>query len=116
MINIKKFDQIYFYRPHVDFRKGINGLCAIVQDQMQLDPFGKFIFLFSNSKQNKIKALYWDKTGFAMWLKYLEGEKFRWPGHLDDEVFEVNVKNLENFLKGLNPWQIPHREKDYKYI
>ena len=67
MINIKNFDNIYFYRPPIDFRKGIYGICAIVQDDMNLNPFEKYLFLFSNSKFNKLKALYWDKTGFALW-------------------------------------------------
>ncbi len=115
MISIKQFDQIYFYRPHIDFRKGILGISAIVQDQMNLDPFGQYLFLFINSKHTKIKALYWDKTGFALWMKYLEEDTFRWPSHLDSEVFEVNVNKLQKFLLGFNPWQIPHKEKQYIY-
>ena len=116
MLFINKFDNIYFYRPYVDFRKGIYGLCSIVQEEMELDPFSKYLFLFSNSKKNKIKALYWDKTGFAMWVKYLEEDKFKWPSHLDDAVIEVNIKKLKEFLIGFNPWQLSHTEKKYRYI
>ena len=115
MINIKKFDNIFFYRPYVDFRKGIYGLCSIVQEEMNLDPFENYLFIFSNTQKNKIKALYWDKTGFAMWIKYLEADKFRWPVHLSDDVLQINLKNLEKFLIGFNPWQIPHKEKKYFY-
>ena len=116
MINIKQFDHIFFYRPYIDFRKGINGLCAIVQDQMGLNPFEKYLFIFANSKHNKIKALYWDRTGFAMWIKYLDGDKFKWPMHLAEDNLVVDVKELNKFLIGFNPWQIPHKEKKYKYI
>ncbi len=115
MLSINKFDNIYFYRPFVDFRKGIYGLCGVVQDEMKLDPFGKYLFIFSNSKRNKIKALYWDNTGFAMWVKYLEEDKYKWPSHLEKEVLEVNMKKLEEFLIGFNPWQIPHQKKEYFY-
>jgi hypothetical protein len=115
MINIKKFDNIFFYRPFVDFRKGIYGLCAIVQDEMNLNPFEKYLFIFSNSKRNKIKALYWDETGFAMWVKYLEEDKYRWPVHLEEEVLNVNIQKLNDFLVGFDPWQRPHKKKEYFY-
>ena len=116
MLNIKKFDNIFFYRPFVDFRKGIVGLSSVVQDEMNLNPFAKYLFLFSNSKRNKIKALYWDETGFALWMKYLEEDKFRWPSHLDDEVLSVDVKKLESFLIGFNPWEVGHSKKHYSHI
>jgi hypothetical protein len=116
MINIKSFDNIFFYRPFVDFRKGIVGLCSVVQDEMNLNPFEKYLFIFSNSKKNKIKALYWDKTGFALWIKYLEEDKYRWPIHLEEDVLTVDIKKLNQFLIGFNPWQIPHENKKYSII
>lgn len=116
MINIKKFDNIFFYRPFVDFRKGIYGLCSVVQNEMELNPFEKYLFLFSNSKRNKIKLIYWDKTGFAMWVKYLEKDSYRWPIHLESDVLQVSISNLEKLLIGLNPWQIPHQKEKYNFI
>ena len=116
MIVFNQFDNIYFYRPFVDFRKGIFGLCCVVQDQMELDPFEKYLFIFSNSKRDKIKVLYWDDTGFAMWVKYLETDKFCWPVHLKEDVLKINVKKFERLLMGLNPWQVAHKKKQYKCI
>ena len=116
MLVFKKFSNIYFYRPFVDFRKGINGLSGIVQGEMNLSPFENYIFIFSNSKRNKLKALYWDNTGFAMWVKHLEEDKYKWPVHIEDEILNVNVKNLERFLIGLDPWQSPHKKKEYNYL
>jgi len=116
MINIKKFNNIYFYRPFVDFRKGIYGLCAIVEDDMQLNPFEKYLFLLSNSKRNKIKALYWDQTGLTMWVKYLTEDKYKWPVHYENEVIKVNVKNLEEFLVGFDSFQILFTAKNYQKV
>ena len=116
MINIRKFDNIYFYRPYVDFRKGIYGLSSIVQNEMNLNPFDKYLFIFSNSKSNKLKALYWDKTGFAMWVKYLEEDKFKWPIHLEEDNLKVDIKQLNRFLLGFNPWETAHKIKKYKFI
>lgn len=116
MISIDSFDQIYFYRPYVDFRKGINGLSAIVQDEMQLDLFGKYLFIFTNTKRNMLKALYWDKTGFALWVKQLMEDKYKWPIKYEEEIIKVDLKKLEEFLVGFDPFQIPFNEKNYSKI
>lgn len=116
MISISSFDQIYFYRPYIDFRKGINGICAVVQDEMELDLFKKYLFVFTNSKRNKLKALYWDKTGFAMWAKHLSEDKYKWPLLYENEVIVVDVAKLEEFLIGLDPFQIPFKEKKYTQV
>lgn len=116
MLNLKLFEKIYFYCPHVDFRKGMYGLSVIVQDEMNLDPFKKYLFLFSNSKRNKIKALYYDKNGFAMWVKYLIEDKFFWPKNYPQEVLVVENKQFNDFLNGLNPFQIPFKEKKFEIL
>lgn len=116
LLRFSYFDEIYLYRPVVDFRKGIVGLSYIVQDEMKLSPFNKSLYLFSNRDHNKIKALYWDDTGFALWYKILEKDRFKWPKHLDDENIIVDIKKLELFLRGLNPWQIAHEKLNYKII
>ena len=91
MLNFHRFNQIYLYRPAIDFRKGILGLSVFIQEQLELSPFENALFLFSNRGRDRIKILYWDQTGFAMWYKILEQEKYRWPLHLEGEVLEVNV-------------------------
>ena len=116
MINLDSFSQIYLYRPPVDFRRGINGLCALVQDQMNLDLFQKYLFIFTNSKRNKLKALYWDKTGFAMWVKNLIEDKYRWPLNYENNVIEVDVDKLNKFLIGLDPFKLPFKEKKYSKV
>ena len=63
---------IYLYRDVVDFRKSINGLIVVVEQQMQLSPFQDALFVFCNKKRDKVKILYWDRTGFALWYKRLE--------------------------------------------
>jgi hypothetical protein len=113
MLSIKSFENIYFYRPFADFRKGIDGLCLIVQDEMMLNPFENYLFIFCNAKRDKIKVLYWDKTGFALWYKRLERDKYKWPSHLESETIEINVKVLRKFLIGLNPWEKPHEKLNF---
>ena len=116
LIQFKSFDKIFIYRPVVDFRCGIYGLSSIVQDQMNLVPFQSALFIFTNRNYNKLKALYWDKTGFVLWYKVLEKDRFKWPKHLEQENIIVDVKKLNQFLKGLDPWENGHKELFYKNI
>ena len=70
---------IYLYMDVVDFRKSINGLIVVVEQDMNLNPFRDALFVFCNKKRDKVKILYWDKTGFALWYKQLEKHRFKWP-------------------------------------
>lgn len=116
MLSIRLFKEIYIYRPAIDFRCGIAGLSGIVQDQMGLNPFEKYLFLFTNNKKDRIKALYWDETGFVLWYKVLESEKYKWPFHLSENILTVNAQNFERFLQGLNPWEQGHKKLNFSKI
>lgn len=91
---------IYLHRNPVDFRKSINGLSLIVEQQMQLSPFAKALFVFCNKRRDKLKVLYWDSSGFALWYKRLEKDKFHWPRKLNDEVIELTQQQWQWLLSG----------------
>ena len=74
-VDLKK-TRIFIKPGPTDFRKQINGLSIVVAEDMKLDPFGNFIFLFSNKRRNRIKILFWDKNGFWLMLKRLEKDRF----------------------------------------
>ena len=63
----------------VDFRLGINGLSVMVEATLKFDPFSRNLFCFTNRRRNQIEVHYWQRTGFCLWLKRLEEEKFKWP-------------------------------------
>jgi len=52
-------DVVWLCRNAVDFRKGINGLSVLVEDQLVRDPFNGQLFVFVNRRRDKIKILYW---------------------------------------------------------
>ena len=112
---ISSFDSIYLWRLSVDFRKSINGLSAMVQEEMKLDAYSSALFIFGCARRKRIKILYWDKTGFAIWYKKLEEDLFPWPREFTDEVVLLSTKELQWILDGVEYWKIkPHVEKKYE--
>lgn len=74
-------EQVYLCQEPIDFRKAINGLSVLVEQELGLNPFGSALYVFVNRSRNKIKVLYWHRNGFCLWQKRLEEEKFHWPKH-----------------------------------
>lgn len=91
---------IYLYREVVDFRKSINGLAAIVESDTELPLGTGALFLFANKQRDKIKVLYWDETGFALWYKRLENAKFKWPTQEKNAVLTLTQFDVDRLLSG----------------
>lgn len=91
---------IYLYRESVDFRKSINGLAALIESDTDLSLGSGALFLFTNKQRDKIKVLYWDKTGFALWYKRLEKAKYKWPSKELNQVFTLSQFELDRLLSG----------------
>ncbi len=94
--------QIYLHKAPVDFRKGINGLSLLVEQQMQLPPFSGALFVFCNRQRDKLKVLYWDQTGFCLWQKRLEQDKFKWPGRMAGETLTLSEQQRHWLLAGFD--------------
>jgi len=79
--SIRDYSRIYIAVEPVDFRKAVDGLAHVVRQELNLDPFGNYLFLFCNKHRNKLKCLTWDKNGFWLGYKRLDGvgAKFVWP-------------------------------------
>src|SRR5699024_10878629 len=71
--------QVYLYAEPVDMRKSIDGLSALVEQEMDLSPAMNALFVFCNRGRDKIKLLCWERNGFIVWYKRLEKQRFRWP-------------------------------------
>ena len=107
-------NQIYLHREVVDFRKSINGLVVIVEQEMSLSPFSGAVFVFCNRSRDKLKIVYWDQTGFCLWYKRLEKNKFHWPKRMDIEVIVWNNEQLDWLLRGLDVLKMTtHKPLDY---
>jgi transposase len=72
-------ERIFLYREAVDMRKGYDGLIGVVKTVLKENPLSGAYFVFLNGPRNRIKVLYWDKDGFAVWMKRLECGSFALP-------------------------------------
>ena len=86
-------------RP-VDFRKGAEGLAALVRERMQADPFCGAVYVFRAKRADRVKLIYWDGTGVCLFAKRLEDGKFRWPS-VQDAVMRLSAAELSALLEGL---------------
>ncbi len=104
MKSIFEFKNLYVHRAPVDMRKNINGLSAIVEAEMKHDIRMPSLFIFCNQRRTHMKMIYFDRSGFALWMKRLEDSKFPWPTHADAETITVAASDLALVLEGVNVW------------
>jgi transposase len=85
----------------VDFRKGHDGLAAIAQSALGLDPHSGVVVVFRSRKADRIKVLLWDGTGLVMSYKRLESGAFAWPP-LRDGSMHLTPAQFEALFAGLD--------------
>lgn len=90
---------IYLYPKAVDFRKQFNGLALIVEQHFDVSLMSGALFVFSNKSRKRLRILYWDNTGLAMWSKRLEKESFKWP-HYSQSTISLTEYQLQSLLGG----------------
>jgi len=106
--------KIYVRPGPTDMRKQINGLAIVATEDMGLDVFSASLFIFCNRARKILKALYWDRTGFAMWQKRLEKYRFPWP-ETEQKAREIGVEELKMLLEGIDFWHA-HQEVQYSSV
>ena len=93
----------------VDFRKGADGLAALVRDTMGADPFSGAVYVFRSKRADRAKLVFWDGTGIVLVAKRLEEGAFRWP-RIEDGVVRLTAAELSALLEGLD-WRRVHEPR-----
>lgn len=96
-------------RP-VDFRKGAEGLAALVREGMKADPFSGTVYVFRAKRTDRVKMVFWDGTGVCLFAKRLEGGAFCWP-KVQDAVMRLSAAQLSALLEGLD-WRRVHEMRE----
>ena len=93
----------------VDFRKGAEGLAALVRETMGADPFSGAVYVFRAKRADRVKILVWDGSGLTLIYKRLEDGKFCWP-RIEDGVMRLSPGQLGALFEGLD-WKRVHSRR-----
>lgn len=98
----RDFSKIYLVTGHTDLRGGIDRLSANIYHNFEMNPFiDNAIFLFCGRRNDRIKALVWEKDGFLLLYKRLEKGSFKWPRD-PQEVMDITKEQFDWLMKGFS--------------
>jgi transposase len=101
MFGLSAAVRVYLATEPADMRKSFDGLAALTSGRLALDPLSGHLFVFVNRRRDRIKVLYWDRDGLAVWAKRLERGTFRLPAAGADRV-EMTTAELAALLAGID--------------
>jgi transposase len=104
MLSLPPSVRVFVATQPVDGRKQADSLMAIVRDVFGHDPLSGHLFVFFSKRLDRVRIVYWDRSGFAMWTKRLERGRFR-PTLASDGVFTVealDVAELGLLVEGID--------------
>lgn len=91
MLQVTNSSIIYMASTHIDFRKGIDSICAICRNHININPLEGAIFLFYNRHKTAIKVLAYDGQGFWLCAKRLSTGSFIWKSQLKEPNQKANI-------------------------
>lgn len=95
--------RIWLATAPADMRCGFDRLADLAHSVTSQDPLGGHLFVFRGRSGDRLKVLYWDKDGFALWYKRLEEGTFKWPRVADDQAsVELRPSELAMMLDGID--------------
>ena len=106
MLSLPPSVRVFVCTAPTDMRKSFDGLCALVETVLKQDPFSGHLFVFLGRRRDKVKILYWDRSGFFLLYKRLEEGTFAMP-----ERAEVGPRELLLLLEGIEASQVHQRRR-----
>lgn len=104
------FPKVYLHLGKVDFRKQAHGLALLVQHELNLSPLEHALFVFVSKDRRRMKVLYWDESGFALWSKILEKDRFPVPKK-DNQTMVIDAQTMDLILRGYDVLKTkPHKK------
>ena len=112
MISLSNHTRIFVYSGPADMRKGFNGLSGLVAEHFDVELLSGHLFLFCNRSRDRIKLLYWDNDGLAIWYKRLESGSYQLP-LCDDQssALEIDQTKLSLLLSGIDLTSVKQRKR-----
>ena len=103
MIHLPASVRVYLCLEPCDMRRSFDSLHALIRDRLQMDAFAGHLYLFFGRRRDRLKILYWDRDGFALWAKRLEQGTFSIPvPETDNPHVEMTSEELAALLSGID--------------
>lgn len=104
--------RVFLCTSPTDMRKGFDTLARLVRDDLGADPLSGHLFLFVGRRKDRLKVLYWDADGYALWYKRLEQGTFRMPATKPETPsVELKASELAMLLEGIDLRSIKRRQR-----
>jgi transposase len=104
MIHLPASVRVYLCLTACDMRKSFDGLHALVREHLGLDAFAGHLVVFASRRRDRIKILYWERDGFAIWSKRLEEGTYAVPlaKSAEERRREITAEELGALLSGID--------------
>jgi len=103
LIHLPASVRVYLCLSPCDMRRSFDGLHALVRDHLQLDPFAGHLYLFANRRRDRLKLLYGDRDGFAIWAQRWEAGSYVIPSaEPGSRRTEITIEEFGALLSGID--------------
>ena len=110
MLNFPPSVRIFLCLVPMDMRRSFDGLASYVEQAIEENPFSGHLFVFRNRRGDRLKILYWDHDGYAIWYKRLEQGVFRFPTK-SGNAHQVSSSDLALMLEGIDLSGVKRRKR-----
>ncbi len=107
MISLPADTKVWLAAGVTDMRRGMYGLAALVQTQLETTPYSGHVFAFRGRRGDLLKVLWADRDGLCLFVKRLERGRFVWPQAASGSV-HLTPAQLSMLLEGID-WRRPER-------
>jgi transposase len=111
VIHLPASVRVYLCLTPCDMRKSFDSLHALVRDYLELDALAGHLFVFTSRRRDRVKILYWDRDGFALWSKRLEEGTYATPFEEQERRREITAQELGALLSGIDLGQATRRKR-----
>jgi transposase len=110
MLSLPSSVRVFVCLAAVDMRRSFDGLSCLAEQVVQADPLSGHLFVFRGRRGDRIKILYWDRDGYALWYKRLEAGTFRFPC-TEGPSREISLADLGLLLEGIDLASVTRRKR-----
>ena len=93
--------RVFICTQPADMRKSFDSLAALTREVLRQDPMAGHLFVFRNRDGDRVKVLWWDRSGYSLWYKRLEAGAFKFPAG-EGASAEVESAELALLLEGID--------------